>query len=309
MIYNINVFKDLLSNYFKTRNYSSFVRQLNFYNFRKLKNASGNPEYRHPRFIKGDVGNLEYIKRDATKCSKKTVKKRSKKYDYFYVDEDLNTKLNKIDKLARIAMIQSNRLCNINKKILAQLKNVNYNSNRNLAHALTNLNGNTRKIESDGLNNIEINIDHKNAHLNYSSPNIIYQSMKNNTLVLDKNIQVLQKKSIISLEEEGPYSNKSFEDNSLKQENNIFPTGSFFDDTSCKINDLKSLSSEFMCDFRKEDKQQPDLCNYYPKFGRLNYNKTNSMIETKSFSDDIRIHEINQEIIESPVLDRYHHLD
>lgn len=63
IIHNPEKFLKALPQYFKTKNYSSFVRQLNMYDFHKVKNAEGLPEFRHEYFIRGCPDLLGKIKR------------------------------------------------------------------------------------------------------------------------------------------------------------------------------------------------------------------------------------------------------
>ncbi|CAD8169038.1 unnamed protein product [Paramecium octaurelia] len=53
----------VLANYFKHKNYPSFLRQLNMYNFKKTRNQFGQSEFRHRWFRRGLKSTLSYIRR------------------------------------------------------------------------------------------------------------------------------------------------------------------------------------------------------------------------------------------------------
>ncbi|CAD8104705.1 unnamed protein product [Paramecium sonneborni] len=53
----------VLANYFKHKNYPSFLRQLNMYNFKKTRNQFGQSEFRHKWFRRGLKSMLQYIRR------------------------------------------------------------------------------------------------------------------------------------------------------------------------------------------------------------------------------------------------------
>ncbi|CAD8074003.1 unnamed protein product [Paramecium primaurelia] len=88
--------EQIMPQYFKHRNYQSFLRQLNMYGFKKLKNKQGKSEFQHSQFKKGLKNNLLKIKRrnqDDIKQSLESLTKEFEQESYLNEHEKLRKQL------------------------------------------------------------------------------------------------------------------------------------------------------------------------------------------------------------------------
>ncbi|CAD8178470.1 unnamed protein product [Paramecium pentaurelia] len=85
----------VLANYFKHKNYPSFLRQLNMYNFKKTRNQYGSSEFRHKWFKKGQKNMIQYIRRrnqEESDSKIETKEQKNHELDY-YKQEHENMKI------------------------------------------------------------------------------------------------------------------------------------------------------------------------------------------------------------------------
>lgn len=112
-------FMRLLPQYFKTCNYASFVRQLNMYDFHKVKSMKNHQEFKHSYFMKNRFQDLSLIKR------KKVIPVASPKarsiLNHVEALEKLKQELNTTQQQFQMVMSQNQNLVESNKEVVNQL--------------------------------------------------------------------------------------------------------------------------------------------------------------------------------------------
>ena len=122
IILNTQEFLKILPGYFKTKNFASFVRQLNMYNFYKVKSKRNQQEFRHPFFRRDQANDLKYIKRKNVnkklkQCSESPVKEEPLSLSNINVKEQIDKLQGVLDFIAE----QNKTLIKTNKDIISQL--------------------------------------------------------------------------------------------------------------------------------------------------------------------------------------------
>ena len=121
IITNTESFLKILPKYFKTKNYASFVRQLNMYDFHKVKNLDGFHEFKHDNFNKDSPESIEQIKRkqnDNQNVSEEFPGDRGKVMNEY---QKLKKNYTEIEESLNIISDQNKRLVESNKDLVCQL--------------------------------------------------------------------------------------------------------------------------------------------------------------------------------------------
>ena len=93
IIVDMELFKSILPKYFKTKNYSSFVRQLNLYDFHKVRNNKGFTEFAHDQFHRHMLQNLPFITRkvnhDTDGLKNRYRPQKNNNFEYYRMQETI----------------------------------------------------------------------------------------------------------------------------------------------------------------------------------------------------------------------------
>ena len=114
-------FIKVLPVYFKTKNFASFVRQLNMYGFHKVKNDRGVHEFKHPQFKKGHYEELVHIKRKNIMVEKDEEQQDNEldAEEFIQLKEKLDTTRVSLETVTH----QNLNLITANKEVASQLYN------------------------------------------------------------------------------------------------------------------------------------------------------------------------------------------
>lgn len=107
--------------YFKTKNYSSFVRQLNIYDFHKVKNIDGFIEFQNPKFTKDNFNELPNIKRKSNEMAEVLESFKGDQKNMLDEYSKLKTSYQQIEESLAVVASQNRRLVETNKELVCKL--------------------------------------------------------------------------------------------------------------------------------------------------------------------------------------------
>ena len=121
IIKEISDFSNIIPKYFKTKNYASFIRQLNLYGFIKQKNKQGYHEFKNPLFKQHDTSKLLEIRRKQAECEEQEITQDTLQNKYDNLKKDYQESKNTLDFVSN----QNKRLTDENSELLNKLNHMN----------------------------------------------------------------------------------------------------------------------------------------------------------------------------------------
>ena len=114
----------MLPYHFKARNFTSFVRQLNMYNFHKVRGYRKVHVFRHPFFTKDNPENLKYVKRKSVKKTNIILDNKEEKSKSKSLRTKMISKLVKSQKLLDEKVKQNQDLRLLTKNLAVELRDI-----------------------------------------------------------------------------------------------------------------------------------------------------------------------------------------
>lgn len=111
-----------MPDYFKTKNFASFVRQLNMYSFYKVKSMRNRQEFRHPFFRRDQPNDLKYVKRkNVNKNQRNNCESRIKSERIIQTKTNTKDQIDKLKAALDFIAEQNKTLRQTNLDIVTQL--------------------------------------------------------------------------------------------------------------------------------------------------------------------------------------------
>jgi len=121
VIENLYNFGLTLPKYFKTKNYASFVRQLNMYDFHKVKNKSGAIQFKNPNFQRDKIENLCMVKRKHNKTFVVSDKVARDRNSIAQEISKVRHRIEELKELIKTTHLQNRNLMETNKEVVYQI--------------------------------------------------------------------------------------------------------------------------------------------------------------------------------------------